>query len=86
MRNQIRVGTVSTRSEERQAVKVVIEDQEDLVTDWLQIIYPPVRVITDSPVAVRMEVQLPAVGETVLCVFLSSGLETGYCLGRVGGT
>lgn len=86
MRNQIRVGTVSSRDETRQAVKVVMEDQEDLVTDWLQIIYPPVRVIGEPPAVVSMELQLPAVGETVLCVFLGSGIETGYCLGRVGGT
>jgi len=74
--NLLRVGIVSSVDESLKAVRVVIEDQDDLVTGWLQVIVPPIAGIS---------IQFPAVGDMVLCAFLGSGIETGYCLGKVGG-
>lgn len=73
LRNLIRIGIVSDRSADECAVRVVIEDQDELVTDWLPVIVPSAGRTKDFI--------LPDVGDRVVCLFLGNGLEAGFCLG-----
>lgn len=71
----IRVGTVSSRNVEEGTVKVTFEDQDDMVTDWLSVVVP--KNLENSSAAI------PDVNDEVICVFLASGLEDGFCLGVI---
>jgi phage baseplate assembly protein gpV len=57
------------------AVRAVIPDQDNLVTDWLPVVQP-----------FSGAAGMPSVDDSVLCAFIDSGLETGFCLGKVNGT
>lgn len=67
----IRVGTVSTVDTEAQSVRVLFEDQDDMVSDELPIVFP----FTDEAFVP------PKVEDAVLCVFTATG--DGYCLGKI---
>jgi len=73
MAGNIRIGIVSSVDIARMAIRAVIPDQDNLVTDWLPIVQP------FSGIA-----GLPSVDDMVLCAFVDSGLENGFCLGKVG--
>lgn len=75
MKSMVRVGTVSDRDSELCAVRVILPDQDDLVTDWLPVVVPQALNTRDF--------SLPDIDETVVCVFLGSGVEAGFCLGAI---
>lgn len=75
LQNLIRVGVVSSRNPEKCAVKVIISDQDNMVSNWLPVIVP--QSLKNKDYA------LPDVGEQVVCLFLGNGIETGYCLGSI---
>lgn len=79
MAQMIRVGFVSARQPERMRVRVELRDTVNagLVTDWLPVLCP--RASRD------MVHDLPDVGDQVLCLFLSYGLEQGFVLGAMYG-
>ncbi|WP_430145989.1 phage baseplate assembly protein V [Paenibacillus cisolokensis] len=74
----IRVGIVSAVDTGRMALRATFPDRDDQVSDWLQLVMPPLQY--DQYTSIKM----PAVGQQVLCLFLGNGLETGYWLGTVG--
>ena len=79
--NLIRTGIVSDRNESEAAVRIVMEDRDGMVSDWLPIVVPPL--VYDDP-EYPITLKIPEVGTTVLCLFLGTGLEAGFCLGQVG--
>jgi len=79
--NLIRTGIVSDRNEGEAAVRIVMEDRDGMVSNWLPVIVPPLKY--DDPEHV-VTYKIPEVGATVLCLFLGTGLESGFCLGQVG--
>ncbi len=66
-RNMFRIGQVNTVREERGTVEVLFEDKDSTVTDELPML--------------SYEYDMPDVGDDVLCLFLPTGLERGFCLG-----
>ena len=64
--NIIRVGEVSSVNEDNGTVRVKFDDRDDLVSAELPLL--------------DAEYNIPAVGNQVLCLFLSNGLEEGFCL------
>lgn len=71
--SMIRVGVVSDRSVGRCAVRVIFEGQDQMVSDWLPVV---------QPLAGNARFfALPEVGGSVICLFLGTGLETGFCAG-----
>lgn len=79
MAQMIRVGFVNARQPEKMRVKVTVPDTTgaELVTDFLPVLCP--RACGD------MQYDLPDVGDQVLCLFLSYGLEQGFVLGAMYG-
>lgn len=75
MKSMVRVGTVSDRNPNSCSVRVVFSDQDDLVSDWLPVVLPQALNTRDF--------SLPDIDETVVCVFLGSGIEAGFCLGAI---
>lgn len=75
MSKSVRVGVVSSVSPEQYAVRVICEDEDDLVTDWLPILVPALK---------NVEPTIPDIGDSVVCLFLDDGVE-GFCLGSIGG-
>lgn len=73
LRNLIRVGVVSDRSTKLCAVRVVFEDQDNLVSGWLPVILPQTGSTKDF--------MLPDIDERVVCLFLGNGIEAGFCIG-----
>jgi len=73
MNRLIREGTVSNRNVTDGTVKVIFGDQDNMVTGWLPVVVP--KHLEDSSLAI------PHINDTVVCLFLESGLEDGYCLG-----
>ncbi|MFU1797383.1 phage baseplate assembly protein V [Paenibacillus azoreducens] len=71
----IRNGVVSSVSAEQCAVRVLCEDEDNQVTDWLPVVVP--QTLKNKDYA------LPDVGENVVCLFLGNGMETGFCLGSI---
>lgn len=69
----IRRGTVSSRSVDEGEVRVTFEDQDDSVSGWLPVVVPK-NLEYD-------ELAIPDINDSVVCVFLASGLEDGFCLG-----
>lgn len=76
MGKSVRVGTVSSVSPEQFSVRVICEDEDNLVTDWLPIVLPLLK---------NEQRALPDIGERVICLFLDDGVE-GFCLGSIGGS
>lgn len=72
IQNLLRIGTVSSVDTTAGMVRVTFPDRDDLVSDQLP-------VLTRGGWAMGND--LPAVGNRVLCCFLGSGLEAGFCLG-----
>ncbi len=68
LKNLIRIGHVSSVNEVKGTVRVVIDDQQEIVTDDLPLL--------------SNEYNLPNVGDLVLCVFLGNGISSGFCLGK----
>ncbi len=68
MKNLIRIGRISSVNAVKGTVRVVIEDQQDIVTDELPML--------------AFEYYMPEVGDLVLCTFLGNGISQGLCLGR----
>jgi len=64
----IRIGRVSSVDEANGTVRVVIDDQQGIVTNELPML--------------AFEYDMPNVGDLVLCVFLGNGISSGVCLGR----
>lgn len=79
MAQMIRVGFVNARQPEKMRVKVTIPDTTgaELVTDFLPVLCP--RACED------MQYDLPDVGDQVVCLFLSYGLEQGFVIGAMYG-
>lgn len=75
MKSMVRVGTVSDRNPDSCSVRVVFSDQDDLVSDWLPVVLPQALNTCDY--------SLPDIDETVVCLFLGSGIEAGFCLGAI---
>lgn len=75
IKSMVRVGIVSDRDPKRCAIRVIFPDQDNLVTDWLPV------VVTQA--LKTRAFSLPDIDETVVCVFLGSGVEKGYCLGAI---
>lgn len=67
----IKVGTVSTVDVEAQSVRVLFEDQDDMVSEELPIVLP----YTDAVFVP------PKVEDAVLCLFTDTG--DGYCVGKI---
>ncbi len=76
--NIVKVGRVSAIDAARRRIRATFPDRDHLVSGWLQLAAPPI--LLDEYTELRM----PQVGQTVLCVFLGNGLETGYWLGVIG--
>ncbi|MBJ6362092.1 phage baseplate assembly protein V [Paenibacillus sp. GCM10012307] len=74
----IRIGEVSDVDEDELAIRVTFPDREDQVSDWLTAIMPPIELNDD------VRIQMPEIGDAVLCVFLGNGIETGFFLGTIG--
>jgi phage baseplate assembly protein V len=68
LKNLLRIGTVSSIDYGAGTVRVIIEDQDEIVTDDLPML--------------SHEYEMPNVGEVVLCLFLGTGNANGFCLGR----
>lgn len=79
MAQMIRVGFVNARQPEKMRVKVTLKDTttSELITDWLPVLCP--RASKD------MQYDLPDIGDQVLCLFLSYGLEQGFVVGAMYG-
>ncbi|MDE5833329.1 MAG: phage baseplate assembly protein V, partial [Desulfovibrio sp.] len=79
MAQMIRVGFVNARMPEKMRVKVTIPDTvgAPLITDFLPVLCP--RACED------MQYDLPDIGDQVLCLFLSYGLEQGFVVGSMYG-
>lgn len=71
----IRVGRVSSVNETDYTVRVEFQDKEKLVSHDL-----PIFVSTTSKTK-NPEIDLPKVGESVVCIFLPNGAQQGFCLG-----
>lgn len=69
---QIRVGVVSSVDLDQHTVRVLFPDLDNQVSSNLE-------VLRDG---------MPNIDETVVCIFLGNGLESGFCLGSPykGGT
>lgn|GEM_PF-1713323 len=68
-KNMIRAGVVSTVDAKRCTVRVSFPDQEGMVSDELPLLLQ------------RGDYTLPAVNDSVLCLFLGNGIQIGFCLG-----
>jgi phage baseplate assembly protein V len=68
LKNMIRIGKVSSINPAKGMVRVVIEDQQDMVTNDLPML--------------SNEYNLPTIGDLVLCLFLGNGISSGFCLGK----
>ena len=68
LKNMIRIGKVSSVNAEKGTVRVVIDDQQDVVTNDLPLL--------------SGEYNMPAVSDLVLCLFLGNGISQGFCLGK----
>jgi phage baseplate assembly protein gpV len=68
LRNIIRVGKVSSINYPAGRVRVLFEDKDNIVTDELPML--------------NFEYEMPAVGESVICLFFGNGTSKGVCLGR----
>ena len=79
MAQMIRVDFVNARMPEKMRVKVTLRDTvtSELITDWLPVLCP--RASQD------MQYDLPDIGDQVLCLFLSYGLEQGFVIGSMYG-
>ncbi|RXZ84579.1 hypothetical protein EBB07_00750 [Paenibacillaceae bacterium] len=71
----IRLGIVSAVDASQQAIRATFPDKDDQVSDWLEPVIPPIA---------NAVIQLPVIGEPVLCLFLGNGIETGFFIGTVG--
>jgi phage baseplate assembly protein V len=69
----IRYGVVSAVDPAKHAVRVAFEDEDGMVSDWLPVVVPNTKK--------NQDVALMDVGEDVVCVFLPSGISSGFCLG-----
>ena len=69
----IRIGQVSSVDPETCRARVAFDDLNDMVSADLPI-------LQDNTVKAKTY-HLPEVGEHVLCVFLPSGMQTGYIIG-----
>jgi phage baseplate assembly protein V len=75
LKSMIRVGVVSDRDPVRCAVRVIFPDQDEMVSGWLPLVVLQARE--------TKEFALPDIDETVVCIFLGSGIEKGYCIGAI---
>ncbi len=69
----LKVGVVTESLADSGRVRVRLPDADDLITHELPVLFP--KTSRDRMIA------MPDVGEHVLCAFLASGLEGGFCLG-----
>jgi phage baseplate assembly protein V len=68
LKNMIRIGRISSVKAAEGTVRVVIDDQQDMVTNELPLL--------------SFAYDIPSIGDLVLCVFLGNGISNGFCLGR----
>jgi len=68
LKNIVRIGHVSSANATKGTVRVVIDDQQGIVTNELPLL--------------AGEYNMPAVGDLVLCLFLGNGISNGFCLGK----
>lgn len=74
MNSSFHPGVVSAIYSERGTVRVYFEDL-GVVTDELQVVYPATQKSHDY--------RMPDVGESVVCGFYGTGIESGFVLGCV---
>lgn len=77
VQNMIRVGIVSSIDESGRRIRATFPDRNNQVSAWLQLAMPPLKIDAYT------ELQMPSVGDQVLCLFLGNGLETGYWIGVI---
>lgn len=65
--NIVRVGIVDGVDSQNGTVRVTFPDRDNLVADELALL--------------SSEQNYPGIGESVLCLFLPNGIQTGFCLG-----
>lgn len=75
MRKSIRYGRISSIDPSRMTAKVLFDDEDNTVSDELNII---VRNSKDNK-----DYALPDIGEHVVCLFLDNDRSTGFILGAV---
>jgi len=68
LKNMIRIGKISSVNATKGTVRVVIDDQQDIVTNELPLL--------------AGEYNMPEAGDLVLCLFLGNGISSGFCLGK----
>lgn len=71
----IRIGKVCDIDYAKGAARVVFFDDDSLVSSFLQVI--------QRNTYENQDYAMPDIGEVVVCIFLSSGLENGFILGSV---
>lgn len=71
----IRYGRVSTTSPATATVRVLFDDEDEIVSYDL-----PVLQINSHK---NKDYHMPDVGEQVVCLFLPNGISAGFCLGAV---
>lgn len=67
-KNLIRVGKVSSINYPAGRLRVIFDDKDGIVTDELPML--------------NFEYEMPAIGESVICLFFGNGTSKGVCLGR----
>lgn len=68
LKNMIRIGKVSSVNGAKGTVRVIIDDEQNIVTDELPLL--------------SFEYYMPDPGDFVLCVFLGNGISHGFCLSQ----
>jgi phage baseplate assembly protein gpV len=71
-KNIVRVGTVSSTDYSAGTVRVIFADLDDRVSDHLPVLIPG---------GIGKINPMPAAGDSVVCLFLGSSQEAGYCIG-----
>ncbi len=71
----IRYGVVSAVAPNTHTVRVLFEDEDTMVSDWLPVVVPCA--------SKNKYCALPDVGDRVACAFLDNGVTAGFVLGSV---
>ena len=71
----IRIGEVCDVDYANGTARVVFDDDDSLVSNYLQVI--------QRNTYSNQDYAMPDIGEDVICIFLSSGMEEGFILGSV---
>lgn len=75
LKNLIRVGKVSSVDYQRATARVVFPDDDDIVSYDLPVLH--------RNAVKNKDYNMPDINERVVCLFLPSGVETGFILGSI---